>query len=76
MGDLIAEVRAHRRLPKPAEARAIRLAAGVAQTRLAGELGVNRVTLARWERGTRRPRGRLLERYVALLEALAAEVRP
>lgn len=76
MDDLIAEVRAHQRLPRPADARAIRLTAGVGQTRLAKELGVHRVTVARWELGTRHPRGRLLERYVELLGVLQREARP
>lgn len=74
MDELLAEVRAHVRLPEPEDARAIRLRAGVAQTRLAQELGVDRVTVARWERGTRHPRGRLLEKYVELLEMLEREV--
>jgi DNA-binding transcriptional regulator YiaG len=73
MDDLFAEVRAHRHLPDPAAARAIRLAAGVGQTRLARELGVHRVTVARWERGTRTPRGQFLKRYVELLELLRKE---
>ena len=71
--ELIGEVRAAHRLPSPAAARAIRLAAGVGQTRMARELGVNRVTVARWECGTRRPRGPLLQAYVDLLEDLQRE---
>ena len=71
--NLIEQVRAQRRLPAPAVCRAIRLAADVSQERLARELGVDRVTVARWERGTRRPRGRLLCRYVNLLETLQRE---
>lgn len=73
---LIEEVRSARRLPPRTLARAIRKAAGVSQTRLAAELGVNRVTVARWESGTRRPSRRLLHPYTELLEALRSEVRP
>lgn len=71
--ELIREVQAARRLPSPAAARAIRLAAEVGQTRMAQELGVNRVTVYRWECGSRRPRGLLLARYLDILEALRRE---
>jgi len=36
-------------------------------------LGVDRVTVTRWETGTRVPRGDLRLRYIELLEELAAE---
>lgn len=39
---------------------------------MAAELGVHRVTLARWESGTRRPAGELLTAYTRLLMDLAA----
>jgi DNA-binding transcriptional regulator YiaG len=68
------EVLQARRLPRPAMARAIRLEARVSQTRMARELGVDRVTLARWENGSRTPQGELLGRYVDLLDRLRAEV--
>jgi DNA-binding transcriptional regulator YiaG len=42
---------------------------------MAGELGVHRVTVARWEAGRRRPRGRLLNAYVTLLDALQQETQ-
>jgi DNA-binding transcriptional regulator YiaG len=67
---LAAQVRAARRLPPPAIARAIRDAAGVSQQQVADELGINRVSLARWELGTRSPRGALRLRYIELLDAL------
>jgi DNA-binding transcriptional regulator YiaG len=70
VGQLVREIRRARRLPPPALARAIREAAAVSQERMAGELGVHRVTVARWETGRRRPRGKLLYSYVALLEEL------
>ncbi len=74
MSDLLQEVRAARALPTPALARAIRQAAGVSQQRLADELGVGRVTVTRWEQGTRRPRGRLAVAYARLLQELRQEV--
>ncbi|GAA2004404.1 hypothetical protein GCM10009799_34550 [Nocardiopsis rhodophaea] len=65
--NLIREVRTHRRLPAPDDARSIRERAGVSQARLADELGVHRVTVARWESGTRQPRGALRLAYARLL---------
>jgi len=76
MTDLIAEVRALRQLPPPQLAREIRRAAGVSRDRLADELGVHVITLARWERGMSRPQRRYRHRYAELLAALAAEVSP
>lgn len=67
---LIDEVRARRPLPAPRVARAIREAAGVSQIRLAQELGVHRMTIARWENGSRSPRAGQRQAYAALLEAL------
>lgn len=72
---LAAEVRLSHGLPAPALAREIRRAAGVSRDRLALELGVHPVSVARWERGTRRPRGELRLAYALLLNDLAAEVR-
>jgi transcriptional regulator with XRE-family HTH domain len=74
MTALVAEVRLARQLPSPRIAKLIREEAGVSQQRLADELGVNRVTVARWELGLRRPRGSHLERYSELLDALRAEL--
>lgn len=71
---LIDEVREARRLPAPAAARLIRVSAGVSQTRLAREVGVHRVTIARWEAGTRRPCGRVRGRYAEILRLLSCEV--
>ena len=67
---LLEQVRAAQRLPTPAVARAIRQAAGVTQQRVADELAINRVTVARWELGERSPRGELRLRYVELLDTL------
>ena len=70
MSALVDEVRTRPRSISPAVARAIRKSAGVTQSRLATELGVHAVTVARWEAGTRCPRGRLLKAYVDLLVEL------
>jgi transcriptional regulator with XRE-family HTH domain len=75
MTELVEEIRQARRLPPPPLAKAIREAAGVSQQRLADELGVHRVSVARWELGLRRPRGRLLVAYIDLLDALRAEAQ-
>jgi DNA-binding transcriptional regulator YiaG len=71
---LAEHVRAARRLPRPAVARAIRDEADVSQQQLADALGVNRVTVARWELGERVPRGELRLAYIALLDELRAAV--
>jgi DNA-binding transcriptional regulator YiaG len=68
------EVLAQRRLPMPAMARQLRLDAGLSQGRLARELNVTRVTVARWEAGTRHPRGELLVAYVRLLDSIREAV--
>lgn len=72
MTALMDELRTRPRPPVPAIAKAIREAAQVSQARLAEELGVHRVTVARWEDGTRRPSGSTLGCYLALLEQLRA----
>lgn len=71
---LAKHVRAARRLPPPAIARAIRDEAGVSQQQCADELGVNRVTIARWELGERTPRGELRLAYIGLLDELREAV--
>jgi DNA-binding transcriptional regulator YiaG len=68
--DLVEEVRIAHRLPSPAAARMIRVTAGVSQERLARELGVHRMTVARWETGTRRPRGAARAAYAEVLQQL------
>jgi transcriptional regulator with XRE-family HTH domain len=71
MSQIVEEVRLARRLPSPRMRKQIRVDAGVSQTRMAAELGVDRVTLARWETpGDRTPRGELLEPYSDLLGRL------
>jgi DNA-binding transcriptional regulator YiaG len=70
MHALLEEVLILRRLPKPPEARAIRLAAKVSRRRLAKELGVAEETVYRWEVGISRPRGKALVDYASVLTAL------
>ena len=67
-----AKLTARRRLPVPAMCRAIRLASGLTQSDVAASIEppVSRETVARWEGGTRTPRGETLRQYVALLDEL------
>lgn len=74
--DLIGSLQAARRLPAPAGRRAIRLAVGATQQQVADELGIDRVTIARWELGLREPRGALRLRYLALLDELRRLMDP
>ncbi|MCU1530390.1 MAG: hypothetical protein JWP75_4153 [Frondihabitans sp.] len=67
---LLREVEAGRRLPAPAVARAIREAAGVAQSQIADELHVHRLTVGRWESGASKPRGNVRIAYLQLLTDL------
>lgn len=71
---LVDEVRVSRTLPSPKVARMIRTTAGVSQERLAQELGVHRMTVARWEAGTRHPRGNYRAAYAGLLAQLRRAV--
>jgi DNA-binding transcriptional regulator YiaG len=75
MAQLVEEVRQASTLPPRGVARAIRTSAKVSQTRLAAELGVNRMTVARWESGAREPRGALRAEYALLLAALQEAVQ-
>ena len=71
---LLEEVRLTRRMPSPEAARKIRLAAGLTQWRMAAELGVHRVTFARWELGSSRPTTPQRLKYAELLAALQQEL--
>lgn len=66
------EVVLRKLLPPPAERRAIRLAAGVAATKVAAELGVTGQCVRWWERGRSEPSSANLAAYVAVLARLAA----
>lgn len=69
--DLVAEVRLAARWANPADRKAIRLACGLSQARLAETLGVQQTTVQRWENGTRNPRGPMADRYFRCLTDLA-----
>ncbi len=75
MAHLLEELAARPALPSPRTARAIRLAAGVTQDRLAAELGVHRATVERWENGSRTPQRRHRDSYAALLIELQQVAR-
>lgn len=68
--DYIAQARRERELPDPATRGSIRRRANLTQRQLAEALGVTRVTVARWEIGTRTPRGDLLDDYLEALQEL------
>ena len=70
MSALAEHVTHARRLPERTVAKAIRESVGATQQQIADELGVCRVTVARWELGQRVPRGGLRCRYIDLLDEL------
>lgn len=55
-------------------ARAIRVRARATQAECAAELGVSRITFARWERAEQRPRAAQEQRYLSLLRELSEAV--
>ncbi len=71
MTNLADRLDAVRRLPPPRMRRAIRQDAGVTQQDVAREMGVHRMTIARWEAGSHQPRGARLVDYIRVLEMLA-----
>ena len=68
--ELVSEARQIRQLPAPSMCQVIRETAGVSRSRLAKALGVDPVTVGRWERGRYRPRGAMLAEYAGLIDAL------
>jgi DNA-binding XRE family transcriptional regulator len=72
--NLLDEVRANRRMPAAETARMIRRAAHVTQARMAREIGVDRITLHRWEVGQAKPTSTHRARWAALLEELQREL--
>jgi transcriptional regulator with XRE-family HTH domain len=72
--DTVLAQRAKAHLPPPSVQAEIRRSAGLTQQDEADILGVSsRVVIARWELGTRTPRGELRTRYAALLRRLLEE---
>ncbi len=62
-------------LPSPARRRSIRVSAGVSLRDVAAALGVNPMTVLRWERGDVEPRRNSAIRYRQLLDRIAAATR-
>lgn len=60
-----------RRMIASGEARALRVNAGTSQRVMAQVLGVDTVTLFRWEKGISTPRGRNAREYYRFLRRLA-----
>ncbi len=71
--DEILERARGQRIPTPEVCRALRRRAGLTQTDLAEVLGIDRASVARYELGTRRPRGETAAAYRQLLDRLARE---
>lgn len=70
---LIKKTRALRRLPLPADRQRIRLEAGITQQELASALGASRVSVSRWEKVVRLPRGDKAFHYALALQQLASK---
>lgn len=71
----VAMQRARRRgqLPPPAVRRHLRERVGISQRDLATAIGVDRVSVSRYESGSRSPRGAIVDRYLVVLDRLARE---
>ena len=63
------------RLVKSGQARQLRESARFSCIQVADRLGVSPATVTRWELGQRTPRGRLLSRYVRLLDEMEAAIK-
>jgi DNA-binding transcriptional regulator YiaG len=74
VADLVGRLRANW-LPPPAERRAIRRRARASLDDVAAALGVQKMTISRWERGVVQPWPRHRAAYICLLEALAEVAR-
>lgn len=68
--EVLARAHAFRERPTPELCRAIRRAKGRSLEEVGAALGVTGVTVGRWEKGERTPRGELLVRYVNFLRRL------
>jgi transcriptional regulator with XRE-family HTH domain len=62
--------RLRRALPNPSDRRLLRRRLGLSQQQLADVLGVDRVTVSRYESGERSPADRLLRDYLRVLGVL------
>lgn len=70
----LARAQLRRTLPDPADRRLLRKRLGLSQQQLADVLGVQRVTVARWELGARNPSDEHLEPYLTVLGVRGEEV--
>ena len=68
--DLLASVRARRKLPVPEERRRIREAAGVSLRQLGGVLGASPMAVFRWEQGAQPRDPHQAREYASLLDEL------
>jgi DNA-binding transcriptional regulator YiaG len=76
LDQLLADANAQRSLPEPAVRRVVRQRAGLSQGDVARVLGVNRVSVTRWESGAREPRRSNAVSYAALLDRLVRRSSP
>lgn len=67
---VLATVQRRRDLPTPAMCRALRVENGLTQATIADACKVTRVTVTRWENGTRSPCGSVRDRYLDVLDTL------
>lgn len=65
-----ARMRVHLDLPSPPERRLLRHAVGLSLAEVAKAVGVTQQAVSLWELGERTPRGVVLDRYVAALNAM------
>lgn len=68
------QARLRRLLPEPEMRRYLRQRLGLSQQQLAEALEVDRVTITRYESGTRDPSARILRDYLEVLGVLGEEV--
>jgi transcriptional regulator with XRE-family HTH domain len=73
LDEALALARERKRLPSPPARRLLRERAGLSMDLVAGEVGVTRAALSRWEAGLREPRPANLSKYLAILDRLARE---
>ena len=74
LSEAFERARLRRQLPRPAELRRLRRAAGVSLAAVAGEVGVTPAAVLMWETGRRTPRDpKVLTRYLGALRLLAAQ---
>ena len=74
VADLVSRLRANW-LPPPAERRAIRRRARASLDDVESALGVQRMTISRWERGVAQPWPKHRAAYICVLQALTEVAR-